>query len=269
MKIRNLVLAGGAVLALTGFGAAQAATEFSFGKPGDTGSIYLDGFLPGTTKVDDALGGLVTFTLKSIDATGYQWTFGYHMENLSTEPSRLATLGWDVSGDLASAKAVSGVLDHWATNGNIASIGDVDFCLKSSGGANCSGGGGGGVSSGASGDGGFSLVFRDSVSKDVTSLVPKVDKKGVVTGYKSVTTTVVTPVKSPVSVAFSDFAAHYQSLPGGKSTVGIGAERIIEPMDPVSAIPEPATWTVMLIGVFGIGGMLRRRGRLTREAVLA
>jgi hypothetical protein len=107
------------------------------------------------------------------------------------------------------------VLDHWATNGNIASIGDVDFCLKSSGGANCSGGGGGGVSSGASGDGGFSLVFRDSVSKDVTSLVPKVDKKGVVTGYKSVTTTVVTPVKSPVSVGASPPSG---SAPSGSSS---------------------------------------------------
>lgn len=31
--------------------------------------------------------------------------------------------------------------------------------------------------------------------------------------------------------------------------------------DPVSAVPEPATWLSLMIGLFGIGGMLRRKRR--------
>lgn len=35
----------------------------------------------------------------------------------------------------------------------------------------------------------------------------------------------------------------------------------VTPVTPVAAVPEPATWAMMLVGFFGIGAMLRRRVR--------
>jgi hypothetical protein len=34
----------------------------------------------------------------------------------------------------------------------------------------------------------------------------------------------------------------------------------------VGAVPEPATWAMMLLGVFGIGGVLRVRRRRLHDA---
>jgi hypothetical protein len=59
-------------------------------------------------------------------------------------------------------------------------------------------------------------------------------------------------------VELSNFAVRYQSITGaqgGNSGIGVGTPS-------VDAVPEPATWA-MMIGGFGlVGGALRRRRSL-------
>lgn len=41
------------------------------------------------------------------------------------------------------------------------------------------------------------------------------------------------------------------------------------PTDPVTPVPEPATWLMLIMGLFGVGAALRRRPYLLRQSVLA
>jgi len=41
--------------------------------------------------------------------------------------------------------------------------------------------------------------------------------------------------------------------------IRVGNRRIDEPTAPVTSVPEPATWTMMVMGFMGLGAMLRRR----------
>ena len=40
-----------------------------------------------------------------------------------------------------------------------------------------------------------------------------------------------------------------------------------EIMQPVPAVPEPSTWAMLLLGFFGVGGLMRRRGTVRNTAV--
>ena len=53
----------------------------------------------------------------------------------------------------------------------------------------------------------------------------------------------------PQSVTLSDYLVRYQAVNGSGSAVG----------DPVPAVPEPATWGMMLLGFGAIGASMRRR----------
>jgi hypothetical protein len=53
----------------------------------------------------------------------------------------------------------------------------------------------------------------------------------------------------PQSVTLSDYLVRYQAVNGSGSAVG----------DPVPAVPEPATWGMMLLGFGAIGASMRRK----------
>ncbi len=266
MELRKILgaLATAAVLATAG-GASAAVTELTFAAPGAQPQVYFNGFAPGTTTIDPRLSATLDLSLTSVTNGGYQWNFSYSLANTSTIASRVSTIGWDISADFLDVIGVGGVFSN-AADGNMASLGDMDFCLKDSNGANCSGGGGGGLSMGQSGSGAFSLTFLDHTTTYVTVQVARYNKKGQLTGYDEIQMPQVNPVAAPTTVAFNSFGLRMQSLNGGFSTVGVSST----PPPPVSgiggfgeaamiAVPEPATWAMMIMGFGVIGAVMRRR----------
>jgi hypothetical protein len=242
-----------------GSAASAAVTSLTFTTPGAQPQIYFNGFVPGTSVVDPTLNAELTFTLNSITNGGYLWNFSYSLTNTSTAPSRLATLGWNVDPNYATASNVSGVFSEWSANRNIASLDPVEFCLKNTPGASCSGGGGGGLIQGASGAGVFSLAFASQSISYTYVQQPVYNPKGKIIRYETVAVPQVTAIAAPNTVTFSDFGMHLQSLAGGLSTVAVPGDR---PLPPVSgAIPEPAQWALMITGFFGAGSALRIRRR--------
>ena len=59
----------------------------------------------------------------------------------------------------------------------------------------------------------------------------------------------------PQSVTLSDYLLRYQQVNGSGSAVG----------SPVAAVPEPATWAMMLIGFGAIGFSMRRRSPILAQ----
>ncbi|HEX7886404.1 MAG TPA: cistern family PEP-CTERM protein [Phenylobacterium sp.] len=259
-------------------GAAQAAIELTFTAPGAQ-SVYINGFQPKAgTVVDPDIHSLLKLSLLNVSANGYQWNFGYDLSNTSTDTSRLTTIGWNVTEDFGGVTGTSGLFDRYATGGEMSSLGKLDLCLKSNSGGSCGGGGNGGLTSGASGTGLFSLTFASQSTSYVTKDVPVYNNKGKLIRTDHVSVPVVTVIAAPTSLTLNDFAAHYQALGGGGSTVGIGSiaplpppppqkialESIVPPSQQIEreslvAVPEPATWVMMITGFGFAGAMLRRQ----------
>lgn len=70
------------------------------------------------------------------------------------------------------------------------------------------------------------------------------------------------PTATPVFSASLPPPANGGSTGGGTGGGNTGGDPGGQPgTDPVSAIPEPATWLSLILGFFGIGAVLRRRNR--------
>lgn len=258
--------AAAAVVLATAGAAGATVSELQFAGPGPQPQIYFNGFVPGTTTLDTRLSATLDLTLTSVTAGGYQWNFSYNLANTSTIASRIGTIGWDVAPDFLSVIGVDGVFAN-ASAGAMASLGSKDVCLKDGGGANCSGGGGGGLAMGQSGSGVFSLTFLDHTTSYITIHTPRYNKQGKVIGYVDSQLPQLDPVAAPTSVAFNNFGLHLQSLDGGLSTVGVASSLITAQggglgNDIHDAVPEPATWGLMILGFGAVGAALRRRRTL-------
>ena len=105
-------------------------------------------------------------------------------------------------------------------------VGTIDFC--NSAGSSCNGGASNGVDPGVTATGTFTLDFADNATTTLT---------------------------------FTDYFVRYQEIDGpgvyGKSGVGFGSDLSITPV--VAAVPEPATWAMMIIGFLGVGVMSMRK----------
>jgi hypothetical protein len=79
------------------------------------------------------------------------------------------------------------------------------------------------------------------------------------------------PMATPVFSASLPPPANGGSTGGGTGGGNTGGDPGGQPgTDPVSAIPEPATWLSLILGFFGIGAVLRRRnGRRALQPVTA
>jgi len=268
MQLRNLMGACVAAVALaTAASASATVTQLTFAAPGAAQpQVYFNGYVPGTTTVDPRLSATLDLSLTSVSAGGYQWNFSYNLANTSEVASRVSVVGWDIAPDFLGAIGLGGLFST-AASGNMASLGSMDLCLKSGGGANCAGGGNGGLAMGQSGSGVFSLTFLDHTTTYITVHTPRYNTKGKLIGYTDSQIPQITNVAAPTSVAFNNFGLHIQSLDGGGSTVGVPGT----PPPPVfvdddsvvgdirNAVPEPATWTMLILGFGGIGAMMRRR----------
>jgi hypothetical protein len=230
MRKTMLATAAAAAIVLT-VGVSGANAAITFDSVGDTGSVYFDGYDGGPV-----LAGLtsnITYTLTGI--AGNAWTFSYTINNTSSaSASRVAVVGFDVGPDVkggsAGVTSPIGVFTHDSQGGNVPMFGAVDVCLMGSNGNGC-GGGNQGVWNTNSGQG--SGVGQGSFVLNFSS--------------------------NPGQVTLDDFVVKYQSVSGlDAASSAIGRETA---PPATGAVPEPATWAMMLFGIFGAGAALRRRRR--------
>jgi hypothetical protein len=180
--------------------------------------------LPGTL-------GQVTFNFLSANDTGTSWKFSYTVDNTSIAPSstsRLGAFGFNTDPNATSVAFTNA--DRFDAvrngNGNFNGLGNREICFYA--GSNCNGGGNNGVS-----------VSEDPV-KGTFELATLSSNKLVLSG----------------------FAARWQStgMRGNGSNSGTG----MIANTPVAAVPEPATWAMMLVGFGMVGAATRyRRKRIT------
>ena len=233
-KVISAAIAAAAITAFS-FGTATAATTLSWNS-GDTGVGYTQDFngFVGSPEAPTVISGLtskITYTLSSVGDSGKIWTFAYDIANTSTAPtttSRISSFGFDVGTKVKSASSTGAYAYASAPGSNIPNgIGKIDVCFTELETGNCTGGGSGGLTLGQSGSGTFTLKFGSGQSDlDLTSFYVR---------YQSVMP---------------------NDISGSASGVPI----------PGSAIPEPATWAMLIAG-FGLAGSAIRRRR--RDFALA
>lgn len=192
---------------------------------GGSFSLNFDGFGGSTPAVIAGLTSTIDFGFVNVTNSGKTFNLTYNVRNTSSAPitdSRVSGFGFDTAPNISSASS-TGIFSTVGV-GNVPNFGNVEVCFKAGGGTNnCAGGGGTGVAYGASGSGTIALNFASA------------------------------PVNG--SIALSNFFDRYQSIAGaGQVTSAIGR--------PVTAVPEPAAWALMLFG-FGLAGVaMRRRTRV-------
>lgn len=180
----------------------------------------------------DASGGIIDglsalATFRLTSISNGAFSFAFTIDNTSTIASRVSVFGFDTQPDVASASISSAVYSQVALNGNVPNLGGTNAFRTCFSGQNCAGGGNAGI---IPADLPATGSFVLQVANAATAL--SVDRAFV--RYQSLT------------------------LPGINSATGLGA---------VGAIPEPATWA-MMIGGFGlVGAVARRRARATGPAI--
>ncbi|MFS0738192.1 cistern family PEP-CTERM protein [Sphingomonas sp. 1P06PA] len=216
---------------LTSVSPAMAAITVSAANIGDPIIYRYAGF-----ETPDGSGGTIgglaaqtTFTLSSI-ANGV-FTFNYSVDNIShgqVTGSRVSVFGFTTSGAVDSQTTVSGAtfdrIGHDSNVANLTGSDDGRVCFRAGGGgAQCTGGGGDGVAiSDDPATGTFSLTYAPGTT----------------------------------SITLDRFFVRYQSItgvPGITSATGSGVFG--------AAVPEPASWALM-IGGFGLTGAALRRRKL-------
>lgn len=220
-----------ALLALSLTSAPAHAVSFVSG-PGSVSLDRTDDFswtVNFTATVGDNLPGTTgSVTFNFLSAVGNVWNFSYSVDNTSTAPSassRLGVFGFDTSGTVTSVSTGAGNRFSAALNGgNFSGLGNREVCFFS--GPNCNGSGGNGVTvAEAPVPGTFSLTL--SMMMD--------------------------------TLVLSDFAARWQAT-GPNAEGSNSGPGTITFTPPPGAIPEPATWAMMIMG-FGLVGMGLRRGK--------
>jgi hypothetical protein len=192
--------------------------------PGDgTITLNFDGNINGHT-----VSGLsAQLTLTFLGDYGSNYYFGYSLTDTSTIASRVSGFGFDTNPDPTGGAAnldPNSLFKNLVVSTNYPNgVKQIDLCLDNDSGQGCSGSGG--VVNGnppVSGTGTFYLSFASG---------------------------------APASLDLSYFHVRYQSVSSSYGTSGTGSGTIVPP------IPEPATWSMMLLGFAGIGAAFRRSRR--------
>jgi hypothetical protein len=215
-----------AALVLTPTSASLGATDI-----GSTFTVNYNGY-PGkdTSNVLAGLTATGIFTLASVGNSGTQFVFNYSIDNTSKTPvtdSRISIFGFNVDPNVAPTSASATGL----FGGSVSSSGNnpaVELCfLNKTSGNGCTGGGGNGVS------------IEDDPATGILTL-----------NFAS----------APTTVTLDNFYIRYQSLVSTASseTSARGSGTV------AAAVPEPATWGMMILGFGLVGASMRYRRRATR-----
>jgi hypothetical protein len=224
-KMTFKIFTGAMALAatLTISATAQAATVLTWtnANVGVTKSIDFNGVDDGDTV--NGLSANIDYKLTSIGNSGKSWVFSYNVENTSDWPVWAANIigfGFNVDPNISSSSA-TGQFNKTAS-GNVPDIGSREVCITTN---SCAGNSWGGVGIGDVGVGTFTLNFS----------------------------------QAKTSVSLSDAYVRYGSVYGGGEWGGSAVGTALSSNSGTPAVPEPATWAMMLIGFFAVGSTLRSR----------
>lgn len=210
----------GASPAMAGLTVNSNGTVTTSGTGGGTIVVTLNGLTDGPTLVP-GLTGQLTLTFTNVTNGGTTYNFFYSLFDSSSAPitgSRISSFGFDTDPTVTGG-SVTGAFDVLQLDKNYPVIPDPSFCVFDPNGTGgvCTGSGGG-VLQGQTGTGYLSLNFGTA----------------------------------PGSITLSNFVDRYQSITGaGNVTSAVGQQTTIR------ALPEPATWAMMLIGFAAIGAAAR------------
>jgi len=154
------------------------------------------------------------------DYTGV--SFNFDVTNNSTDPiltSRISTLGFNTTPDLAYAGSHVDGIYAVIDDGNVPNQGVVDFCFTD---VNCAGGGGGGVNIGETAAGSAWLLFAGEFAE----------------------------------ISFDDFTVRYQDVTCDSSFTGNCPNSASG--SATTTVPEPDIVALLAIGLLGIGFSRRR-----------
>ncbi len=161
-----------------------------------------------------------TFTLANITNGGLNYVFSVDTSNTSSVDARLRSFGFNVSPDITSVSSTGTYPFTGLSTNYPESFGVVDVCFQPTSNGTCTGGSDG-LTSGQSGNTIVTLGFGTVLS----------------------------------SITLDSFVTRFQSIDpeinGSSSGIGVGTV--------TTAVPEPATWAMMLVGFGLVGASLRRR----------
>ncbi len=168
----------------------------------------------------------MTLNFLNTSNAGKTYNFSYSLTNTSSAPitaSRVSGFGINTTPNIVSATASGPTFTQTHVPGSFPNQGGTLEVCINAS-NQCQGGGNGGVTFGNTGTGNFSLTFASAQSQ----------------------------------ISMDAFAVRYQSITGtqlGTSGTGFGH---VPP-----AVPEPATWAMMIFGFGAVGGAMRYRRRVT------
>ena len=121
-------------------------------------------------------------SLSLLGVAGNSYKFGYVLTNTSSAPisSRISIFGFNANPNFASVSNITGAFGMLSSGNQPNGLPNLEFCLRTGNGGQCSGGGGGGLTNSQSANGGFWLNFNSPQT----------------------------------SLALSDFSVRYQSVAG-------------------------------------------------------
>jgi hypothetical protein len=229
--MRKSALFGAAVLALALSTSAHAVT---FAIIGDTTTITFNGLGDppggGGKVVVPGLSASMDLTLASFNVAKTSFVFNYALTNTSTlAGTRISGIGFNIAPN-ATTVSSTGIFDTAVlpSNGKFVAGYDAEACFWVGGGDCPAASAGEGVAVGDTGIGTLTLNFASGLVGGVT---------------------------------LTDFLDRYQGFSSGgiSSAVGEGTEGPIRNPDLFGAVPEPATWAMMILGFAFVGGAMRRR----------